>query len=249
MRDVIGKSPIHIAAAKLNRDIFEKLIRSTGADPMMPDAEGNTFLHIMALGVIKDTEYDFIRQMVIKHGLRLTRNRNGESPLYLVKNTGQNLALRGQPNFKRKIAAFFEERLAEHPTFQDARADPDTHKAILAGDLAAFKQCLTEAGWEQGKLVSKRVMDLLEQRDSVGKTCFFLATEHSMTDILDFLMDAEAFPALNLFCKDTFEGDIPLHMAVRVNNHTLARKLFVIKPEKCLATNFKGHTPIFIATQ
>lgn len=61
----------------------------------MPDAEGNTFLHIMALGVIKDTEYDFIKQMVIRHGLRLSRNRKGESPLYLVRNAGQNLALRG----------------------------------------------------------------------------------------------------------------------------------------------------------
>ena len=92
-------------------------------------------------------------------------------------------------------------------------------------------------------------MDLLEQRDSVGKTCFFLATEHGVTEILDFLMDAEAFPALNLFCKDTFEGDIPLHMAARVGNHELARKLFSLKPDQCLATNFKGHTPIFIATQ
>ena len=95
VRDGTGKSPIHIAAAKLNRDIFEKLIRVTGADPMMPDADGNTFLHIMALGVIKDTEYDFIKQMVIRHGLRLTRNNKGETPLYLLKNVGQLVVLRG----------------------------------------------------------------------------------------------------------------------------------------------------------
>ena len=95
VRDAMGKSPIHIAAAKLNREIFEKLIRVTGADPMLPDADGNTFLHIMALGVIKDTEYDFIRQMVIRHGLRLTRNNKGETPLYLLKNVGQLVVLRG----------------------------------------------------------------------------------------------------------------------------------------------------------
>lgn len=88
VRDAAGKSPIHIAAAKLNKEMFEKLIRSTGADPMMPDADGNTFLHIMALGVIKDTEYDFIRNMVIRHGLRLTRNKKGETPLYILKNAG-----------------------------------------------------------------------------------------------------------------------------------------------------------------
>ena len=96
VRDSQGKAPIHIAAAKLNRDIFEKLIRTTGADPMMPDAEGNTFLHIMATGVIKDSEYDFIKQMVLRHGLRLTCNKEGKTPLALIKQqTAQAVALRG----------------------------------------------------------------------------------------------------------------------------------------------------------
>ena len=85
--------------------------------------------------------------MVMRHGLRLTRNRNGETPLYLVKNAGQNIALRGQPNFKRKIATFFEERLAEIPTFQDAREDTVQHKAIKEGDLNALKTCLGAAGF------------------------------------------------------------------------------------------------------
>ena len=118
VRDAEGKSPIHIAAAKLNRDTFEKLIRTTGADPMMPDDDGNTFLHMMALGVIKDTEYDFIKQMVIRHGLRLTCNKEGKTPLNLIKtNAGVSIALRGQPNFKRKIGEFFEERLLQNPNF------------------------------------------------------------------------------------------------------------------------------------
>lgn len=96
VRDSNGKSPIHIAAAKLNRETFEKLIHTTAADPMMPDADGNTFLHIMALGVIKDTEYDFIKQMVVRHNLRLTCNKDGRTPLALIRaNEGYNVALRG----------------------------------------------------------------------------------------------------------------------------------------------------------
>ena len=85
VRDAAGKSPIHIAAAKLNKEVFEKLIRETGADPMMPDSDGNTFLHIMALGMIKDTEYDFIKKMVVRHGLRLTCNKQGKTPLALIR--------------------------------------------------------------------------------------------------------------------------------------------------------------------
>ena len=47
VKDGNGKGPIHVAASKLNLEIFEQLVR-LGFDPMLPDAQGNTFLHIMA---------------------------------------------------------------------------------------------------------------------------------------------------------------------------------------------------------
>jgi ankyrin repeat protein len=37
VRDINGKSPIHMAASKLDIDTFDMLI-SAGADPMLPDA-------------------------------------------------------------------------------------------------------------------------------------------------------------------------------------------------------------------
>ena len=95
VRDASGKFPIHIAAAKLDKDTFEMLVGS-GANPLIPDAEGNTFLHIMALGVIKDTEYDFIRNMITRHRLRLTRNKDGRTCLNLFKSDpSQAVSLRG----------------------------------------------------------------------------------------------------------------------------------------------------------
>lgn len=95
VRDAAGKAPIHIAAAKLDKDTFEALVR-TGADPMMPDADGNTFLHIMALGVIKDQEYDLIKQAVIRHGLRLTRNKENRTALNIIKaHSAQGASMRG----------------------------------------------------------------------------------------------------------------------------------------------------------
>ena len=104
-------------------------------------------------------------------------------------------------------------------------------------------------GFVSDKPLPKTVMDVLEQRDMIGRTCFFLAVEEGKTDIINFLLDSKQFPTLNLFCKDTFEGDLPLHMAVRKGNHELAAKLFNLNKDKCLAPNFKGHNPIFIATK
>lgn len=45
LRDYLGKNPLHVAALKMDTDTFETLIE-IGFDPMMPDFEGNTFLHM-----------------------------------------------------------------------------------------------------------------------------------------------------------------------------------------------------------
>jgi len=73
-----------MAAAKLDLDTFEHLIR-LGADPMLPDNDGNSFLHLMAMGTIKDEEYDFIRNAVSKFNLRLTRNKDKRTALNIIK--------------------------------------------------------------------------------------------------------------------------------------------------------------------
>lgn len=105
--DKFGKAPIHIAAAKLDIDTFDALVRS-GADPMMPDADGNTVLHIMALGTIKSKEYDFIKMLTVRHSLRLTRNKEDRTPIHIIRaNSAQGVMLRGQPNFKLKTGDWF----------------------------------------------------------------------------------------------------------------------------------------------
>ena len=118
-----------------------------------------------------------------------------------------------------------------------------THKAIKEGDLEALKTCLKAAGYIEGKLVPKAAMDLLEQRCPEGKTCFFTAVEHQKTEIIDYLLETERFPGLNLNCKDTFEGDIPLIMAVRVGNHSLVKQrsyLSFYKQNLQLVLNFEA---------
>jgi len=112
-----------MAAAKLDNDTFEHLIR-LGADPMLPDNDGNTFLHLMAMGTIKDVEYDFIRNAVTKFNLRLTRNNERRTALNIIKAySGQSTSLRGQPNYKRKIWEFFEMRHKQDPSFIENEDD------------------------------------------------------------------------------------------------------------------------------
>jgi len=56
------------------------------------------------------------------------------------------------------------------------------------------------------------------------------------------------FPNLDIFnCRDTFEGDTPLHVASRTGQHDLAKKLYEMRPEKCLQPNFKGQNPLSAA--
>jgi ankyrin repeat protein len=85
LRDYMGKSCVHIAASKLDMDTLDSLVDDVQADPMIPDNEGNTFLHALCMGVIRDAEYDFVKQSIQKFNLRLTRNIDNRSPLSILR--------------------------------------------------------------------------------------------------------------------------------------------------------------------
>lgn len=99
-------------------DSFDSLVSQVGCDPMLPDNEGNTILHIIALGVIRDAEYDFVKQIITKYSLRLTRNLDNRSPLSIIRGYSTKApALRGQPNFKKKLQEYFEEMISRDSSF------------------------------------------------------------------------------------------------------------------------------------
>jgi hypothetical protein len=84
-RDARGKSPLHMAAVKLDTDTFEDWIEELECDPLLPDADGNTWIHTLALGTISDREYDFIKKNILRYGLRLTRNKENRTALNTLK--------------------------------------------------------------------------------------------------------------------------------------------------------------------
>lgn len=248
VRDGNGKGPIHVAASKLNYEVFEDLLR-VGFDPMLPDAQGNTFLHIMAQGVIKDREYDFIKKIFLRHEgrVRLSRNKEGLTALNILKqNSSQGAALRGQPNYKRKLATFFDERIAQKPTLLDAEKDTPITREIKAQDLSAVRGLVNQTDGMSGA-VTKEVMDLFECRDNRGRTALFAAVEHGQLEIVNFLLDF--YPHLDLNAKDTVNGDSVLHVACRNGHVDLAKRLLDLREERALQQNFRGETPVLTATQ
>ena len=80
--------------------------------------------------------------------------------------------------------------------------------------------------------ITKEVMSLLEGRDKDGKTAFFCAVEYNRTEIIEFLLDT--YEHLDIWAKDTMNGDTVLHVACRKMNAKLAKLLFDLKEERCL---------------
>lgn len=83
-KDINGVTPIHVACAKLDWETFEDLMKA-GGDPLLPDHNGNTFLHLLCEGGIKDIEYDFAKMALQAFNIRLTRNTNCKTPLNLLR--------------------------------------------------------------------------------------------------------------------------------------------------------------------
>ena len=60
------------------------------------------------------------------------------------------------------------------------------------------------------------VMAMLETRNYEGKTAFLTAVEHNRIEIVNFLLDN--YPGINVNVKDTFEGNMPIHLACKNDN-------------------------------
>ena len=103
-KDERGITPLHTACAKMDWETFEDLI-NRGGDAMLPDKDGNTFLHLLCQGVVKDLEYDFAKLALQSFNIKLTRNNRGKNPLDILRGMQGAAAgfVRGQPNYKRRL--------------------------------------------------------------------------------------------------------------------------------------------------
>ena len=118
-KDENGVTPLHAACAKLDWESFDELVK-IGGDPMIPDQDGNTFLHLLSMGVIRDKEYDFAKLALQSFNLKLTRNRDGKTPLNILRSLQSNPNLiRGQPNYKGKLQNILEDLYNKDVTFMD----------------------------------------------------------------------------------------------------------------------------------
>jgi len=62
-RDINSVSPIHVACAKLDWATLKALVEING-DPLLPDRDGNTFIHTLCNGNIFDIEFDFAKMAI-----------------------------------------------------------------------------------------------------------------------------------------------------------------------------------------
>lgn len=186
---------MHIAASKLDMDTFDILIKA-GADPMLSDNEGNTILHLMAMGVVRDAEYDFIKQIIEKYDMRLTRNSENKTPLNIIRSySAKPMSLRGQPNYKKKLWEYFDQKILENPGFQDSDKNEPIHEAVIRGSLEEVKRILDKHDIEDGKSLPQ-LYQILESRNYEGKTAIMLSIEHEREEITKYIM--ENFPDIDL---------------------------------------------------
>ena len=87
---------------------------------MLPDNDGNTLLHLFCQQQLKEKDYNFLKNAIQKHHLRLTRNQQGKTALNLVKkHAGREVDLKGKPNYSRKMWEWFEMLQDQNPNFVD----------------------------------------------------------------------------------------------------------------------------------
>jgi ankyrin repeat protein len=195
--DIHGITPLHVACAKLDWETFEDLIK-IGGDPLLPDHDGNTFLHLLCEGGIKDVEYDFAKMACQQFNIRLTRNKVGRTPLNILKGmmTSKSVHVRGgQPNYKRKLQENLEKILSNNLSFEDHESNNELHESIIEGDMESFKSIVQKEGFIH--------TDMINVRNSEGKSPLFLMVEYCRKDMFDLILELKYYEYMDLYSKDS----------------------------------------------
>jgi hypothetical protein len=82
---------------------------------MVPDGDGNTFLHLLCLGNrFKQQEYDYAKHAFMKYSLWLSRNNDNQTAIDILRKfSGMATNLKGEPNYKRKMWEWLEMKVEE----------------------------------------------------------------------------------------------------------------------------------------
>ena len=91
-RDAKGQTPVHKAGELQDRSVLENMAKM-GADLSIPDSKGNTVLHYICQGPVRDEQFALIKWLVGVKGLRLIRNNDSEgheTPLNIIQSTAAN---------------------------------------------------------------------------------------------------------------------------------------------------------------
>lgn len=82
--DARGKTAIHIAGMKWDKAVLDLLINK-GADPNIPDNDGNTVLHYLCEGAVREFELELIKWLIEAKGMRFIWNNEHNTPFSLIK--------------------------------------------------------------------------------------------------------------------------------------------------------------------
>lgn len=213
--------------------MFQMLVKR-GADPTLPDKDGNTILHHLCEGAVKDSEFRFIKDLIEIYNLRLTRNSEHMTPYDIIRSYPKKaMPYRGVPNHRRDVWDYFEEKIRENPDLLDSENNEDIHLAIIRGDQSEVEQ-----------LINKDENNL-NLRNMDGKTPFMLAIEHERVEIANYLFNQGA----DVSKKESKFGNTALHIAARMGNFHAAKDIMQKDPELALNQNYESSTPFHVAIE
>lgn len=206
-RDARGKTPIHIAGMKRDWAVLELLINK-GADPNIPDNDGNTILHYLCEGAVREFELDLMKWLIESKGMRFMRNNDHNTPFTLIKAyPTKRMPAWGSANLWKQTGDYFEQLLLSNPGIEDPENNHEIHLLIIRGQEDQISSLLDSSP------------ESLNLRNPEGKTPLMLAIEHERHLVLSKLLERKA----KINETDSRGGNNAMHIAARKGNLIAAK--------------------------
>lgn len=234
-----GLNPFDYAITKnlnMAKMIFEKFPEPIKNECFLPDQEGNTCLHEVAIrGNVEALHFVINSCPVLDRAILFKENKTGSTPLVLAV-TFNNLEI--IPSLLSSCPKPIKKAL-----FSINTGDTPLHVAASKGNLEAI-QVIKENCPEEFKIA------LITAKNSIGNTCLTNAIYNDHPEVIYALSTFCHSAPDCLFIKDDL--GTPLHRAILKENPELVQAVLAICPESLkeslfFAKNERNRTPLSLA--
>ena len=152
-------------------------------------------VHVLEKPVEKEAPIPEVQPIAEKDISSEAATKDKTPEMKVINDNEESEMTKTELDILRKLQENLEKILSNNLSFEDHESNNELHQSIIEGDMEAFKSIVQKEGFIH--------TDMINVRNSEGKSPLFLMVEYCRKDMFDLILELKYYEYVDLYSKDS----------------------------------------------